>query len=78
MLSRVVTWLCQGIPELLLALVILSGWGLVAWGVALLTTPKVWPLFAGVLLLSCAGWRLLWSIATHGFYALTREDGRRA
>jgi ABC-type glycerol-3-phosphate transport system permease component len=65
------------IAELLAALAMLGGWALLTWGVVLLTTPKAWPLSGGLLLLSCAGWRLLWTIATHGLYSLTREAPKR-
>ena len=62
--------------ELLLTLAILGGWALLTWGVVLFTTPKVWPLSGGLLLLSCAGWRMLWTVASYGLYGLTREVKR--
>lgn len=52
---------------------ILGGWLFMTLGVALLTTPKVWALSFGLLLLSLAGWRLCWTIAREGLYRLTRE-----
>lgn len=55
------------------ALLLLSGWALVTWGLALLLTPKVWPLSAGLLLLSLFGWRFLYVIAREGLYRLTRD-----
>lgn len=61
--------------ELLTSAALLAGWALLTWGVALLTSPKVWPLSAGLLLLSLCGWRFLGAIAWAGLYTLTR--GRR-
>ena len=62
--------------EILLSLALLGGWGMVTWGVAELTTPKVWPISIGLLLLSVCGWRLLWTVFSHGLYSLTREESR--
>ncbi len=62
--------------EILLSLALLTGWAALTWGIALLTTPKVWPLSVGVLLLSLCGWRLLWTVFSHGLYSLTREEQR--
>lgn len=59
--------------EILLSLAVVAGWLLLTWGVALLTTWKVWPISTGLLLLSCGGWRLLWTVASYGLYGLTRE-----
>ena len=62
--------------ELSLSIALLAGWFLLTWGIVLLTTPKVWPLSAGVLLLSLCGWRLLWTVCSQGLYSLTREEQR--
>jgi protein-S-isoprenylcysteine O-methyltransferase Ste14 len=62
--------------EILLTIALLGGWALVTWGVALLTTWKVWAISAGLLLLSCGGWKLLWVIVTDGLYAPTRVKRR--
>jgi hypothetical protein len=64
------------VREALLVVAILGGWGLLTWGLALLTTPKVYPISGGLLLLSCAGWRMLWAIASDGLYTLTRTPKR--
>lgn len=64
----------MGKGEILLSLSILGGWALLTHGIAILTTPKVWPLSIGVLLLTTAGWRMLWAILSYGFYGLTRAD----
>lgn len=60
------------LPEIATAAAFLLGWTAVTWGVARLTVPEVWPISAGVLLLSMGGWRLLATIAREGLYALTR------
>jgi hypothetical protein len=62
--------------EILLTLAMLSGWSLLTYGIVQLTTPKVWPLSGGLLLLACCGWRMLWTIASYGLYGLTREQKR--
>ena len=62
--------------EILLSLALLCGWALLTWGIVLLTTPKVWPISGGLLLLSVCGWRLLWTVFSHGLYSLTREERR--
>lgn len=59
--------------EILLSAAMLGGWALVTLGIAQLTTPKVWPLSGGLLLLSAGGWRMLATIAMHGLYSLTRD-----
>lgn len=58
--------------EILLTAAMLGGWALVTWGLVLFTTWKVWPLSGGLLLLSCGGWRMLWTVASYGLYGLTR------
>lgn len=59
--------------ELLLAAAIVAGWGLLTWAVASLIGWRAWPVAGGLLLLSGAGWRLLFNIARDGLYALTRS-----
>lgn len=56
-------------------LCIVGGWALVTWGVAELTVWQAWPLSAGLLLLSFAGWAHLKVLFANGFYALTRKSG---
>lgn len=76
----VVSPLWKARAEILTASALLAGWALLTHGIALLTTPKVWPLSAGLLLLSLCGYRLLWAIASHGLYMLALKDvkdGRR-
>lgn len=58
--------------ELLTAGAMVSGWMLVTYGVVVLTAPIAWAFSLGVLLLSLAGWRLLWRIVSDGLYDLTR------
>ena len=62
--------------EILVSAAMLGGWALLTYGIALLTTPKVWPISGGLLLLSAGGWRLLWTIVSYGLYSLTREAPR--
>lgn len=58
--------------ELLTGAAIVSGWGLVTWGIADLTsTWQAWPLSAGVFLLGIAGWRLVARIMLDGLYVLS-------
>jgi hypothetical protein len=63
--------------ELLTAAALLAGWALITLGLAQLTTSKVWPLSAGILLLSLCGWRFLGVLFRDGLYRLTREDARK-
>jgi hypothetical protein len=58
--------------ELLQALALLAGWLLVTFGLVELTTPKVWPLSIGLLLLSLCGWKWLASLFGHGLYTLVQ------
>ena len=58
--------------ELLDAAAIAVGWFLVTWGAAALLVPEVWPISAGLFLLSASGWGHVWTIAREGFYALTQ------
>lgn len=67
--------------ELLASLALLAGWLLITHSLTLMAPAwfdQIWALSIGVLLVSLAGWRLLWAIATTGLYALTREKGERA
>lgn len=70
---RIGAWLAAWHAELAVSVAAVLGWTCVARTVALLTTPKVYSLFAGIFLLSCCGWRFLWTVMTKGLYALTRE-----
>lgn len=72
MITMVARLLLRFRAELLTAAAVLAGWGLVTWGAAALTSWQAWPLSGGLLLLSLAGWRLLFTIARDGLYALTR------
>lgn len=58
--------------ELLTGAAFVGGWLLVTWGVAELTTRRIWPISLGVLLLSAGGWALLWEVIREGLYTLTR------
>jgi hypothetical protein len=55
------------------ALAILAGWALVTWGAASLLVWQVWPLSAGLLCLSLAGWGHLRVVFTVGLYTLKRR-----
>ena len=56
---------------------LLAGWALVTWPIATLLSPLVWPFSAGIaLLLLVCGWRMLWTIASHGLYSLSKGDGK--
>lgn len=59
--------------ELAAALALLAGWTLLTWGVAALTVWQVWPISAGLFLVSLFGWRFFYTMARDGLYALTRE-----
>ena len=62
-------------PETLLASAILLGWGLLTWGlIALAHVWQLWPLSAGLLVLSLCGWRLLAVIAWQGLYTLSADE----
>lgn len=64
-------------PELGAAMALLAGWSLLSWAIASLTrTWEVWPISAGIFLLSLFGWRYLYVMARDGLYALTREPPR--
>ena len=49
-----------------LGLAALIGWCAVTYGLARLTSPWVWPLSLGLLLLSVVGFRVLAHLAWHG------------
>lgn len=61
--------------EVAAAALLLVGWALITQGLALLMTPKVWPLSAGLFCLTLFGWKFLLYIARDGLYRLTRETG---
>ena len=73
----------RGFAEACVTLAIVAGWMLVTYGVAAVLwaplRPAVWPVSAGLFLLSLAGWRFLGRLAGYGLYALTRdpEEPRR-
>lgn len=63
--------------ELLVTFAILAAWILLTLAALSVVPAKflvvVWYLSIALLLLSLVGWRLLWTIGTHGVYALTRD-----
>lgn len=64
-----------GWRDALQVLGIVGGWGLLTLGIARLTVPEVWPISAGLLLLSLCGWGFLRVLFLEGLYVLSR--GRR-
>jgi hypothetical protein len=51
------------------------GWALITIAVARVVRPDVvLPLSAGLFALALCGWRLLWTVASDGLYALTRKS----
>jgi hypothetical protein len=49
------------------------GWLLITAGLPF--RPRiVWPVSLGLLLITAAGWRLLFTIGSHGLYALTKDS----
>lgn len=60
--------------ELLTSASFVAGWALLTWGIAELLVWQVWPLSAGLFFLSLGGWKLLWTLATEGLYALSRTS----
>ncbi|MEA3244808.1 MAG: hypothetical protein U9Q74_01500 [Gemmatimonadota bacterium] len=68
--------LVGALPEILTSFALLGGWALITWGIAILTAPVAWIFSGGALLLSLAGWRMLWEIASRGLYAMTRTTKR--
>lgn len=62
--------------EILQLVAIVVGWLLVTRGVVALSTPKVWPISIGLLLLSVAGWGYLATFFWCGLYKLTHSETR--
>lgn len=63
--------------EVCVAASLVAGWMLVTWAIASFSrTWQVWPLSAGLFLLSLFGWRYLWVMSRDGLYTLTREPKR--
>ncbi len=60
-------------PEALQVLGILSGWGLVTFGVASLLVWQVWPISLGFLVLSMVGWGHMRMLFGKGLYKLSRS-----
>lgn len=76
MFARSISWISRYRAEILVSLAVTAAWSFLTWGIASLLVWEVWPLSAGLFLLSLAGWRFVWTIARDGLYALTREDRR--
>ena len=64
-------------PEALQVLGILSGWGVVTFGLASLLVWEVWPISLGLLVLSMVGWGHLKRLFGKGLYELSREPHKR-
>lgn len=69
--------------ELALAAAILIGWALVTHGVSaglsrFVSHGVVWSLSTGLLILSGAGWGLLFDMARHGLYVLSAREPVRS
>ena len=63
--------------EIAAALALLVGWSLITWAIASFSrTWQVWPLSAGLFLLSLFGWKYFGVMARDGLYTLTREPKR--
>lgn len=63
--------------EIAAALSLVVGWTLITWAIASFShTWQVWPLSAGVFLMSLFGWKYFGVMARDGLYALTREPKR--
>ena len=60
-------------PEALQVLGILSGWGLITFGVASLLVWQVWPISLGLLVLSIVGWGHMRMLFGKGLYKLSRN-----
>lgn len=71
-LLRLVVRLRVALPEILTTAALLGGWILITVAVVALTSPLAWLFSGGLLLLSLAGWKLLWALMMNGLYALTR------
>lgn len=63
-------------PEALQVLAILSGWGLVTFGVASLLVWQVWPISLGLFLLSIVGWGHMRMLFGKGLYKLSRSGSK--
>jgi len=74
MLQRIIRSAVRNRAELATAAAFLLGWALVTWAIVLFTTPVVWLISLGVLLISLGGWELLYLIVRKGLYTLTRPD----
>lgn len=62
--------------EWLTAVALFAGWAALTAAVAVFLTPSVvWTVSGGLLAISLGGWRLLFVVAWHGLYDLSR-DGR--
>lgn len=59
--------------ELLTATAVLAGWTFLTWALASLVGWRAWPLGAGLLCFSLAGWKFIYTTAGEGLYALTRK-----
>ena len=62
-----------GRAEFLQAVVLLLGWMLVTRAIAQLTSPTVWDISIGVLLLSICGWKFLGLLFWRGIYSITQD-----
>jgi hypothetical protein len=60
--------------ELLTAAAFLAGWVLITWAIALYTSPRIWLVSGGLLLISLGGWEFLLTIMRKGLYSLTRPE----
>jgi hypothetical protein len=75
-LGGFVASLRRGFPEFLFVLGLLLGWGWISLGFAMLWGRVVWPFSLGLLLLSACGWKMLFTMARDGLYALSKEPPR--
>lgn len=64
-------------PEALQVLGIISGWGLVTYGLASLLVWQVWPISLGFLVFSIVGWGHLKRLFGKGLYELSRDPPKR-
>jgi hypothetical protein len=64
--------------EILQGAAIFGGWASLTYGIAALTTSRVWPISFGLLLLSLAGWQFLGTLFWRGLYVITQRGPRRA
>jgi hypothetical protein len=60
--------------ELATAAAFLAGWVLITWAIALYTSPRIWLVSGGLLLISLGGWEFLLTILRKGLYTLTRPE----